>query len=90
MARVFEGMFIGGRAISTGRTFADLNPADGSVWAQIPDGGLPETRAAIEAAHAAFGTWSSLPFTQRSHYMIKVAEVFEKRKMDIVEAIRDR
>ena len=88
MARIFEGMFIGGRQISTGKTFADLNPADGSIWAQIPDGGLPETRAAIEAAHAAFGAWSSLPFTQRSHTMIKVAEVFEKRKTEIVEAIR--
>ncbi len=88
MARIFDGMFIGGRPISTGKTFADLNPSDGSVWAQIPDGGLAEARAAIDAAHAAFGAWASLPFTQRSHAMIKVAEVFERRKMEIVEAIR--
>jgi aldehyde dehydrogenase (NAD+) len=81
-------MFIGGRSVSTSRTFADLNPADGSVWAQVPDGGRNEARAAIEAAHAAFPAWSALPFTRRAHYMSKVAEVFEKRRAQIVEALQ--
>jgi aldehyde dehydrogenase (NAD+) len=88
MARVFDGMFIGGRSISASRTFADLNPADGSVWAQVPDGGRNEARAAIEAAHAAFPAWSALPFTQRAHYMIKVTEAFEKRRAQVVEALQ--
>lgn len=88
MARVFDGVFIGGRSMSTRRTFDDLNPADGSVWAQVPDGGRNEARAAIEAAHAAFPAWSALPFTQRAHYMIKVAAVFEKRRAQIVEALQ--
>ena len=38
MARVFEGQFIGGRS-ATRRMFKDLNPADGSVWAEVPDCG---------------------------------------------------
>lgn len=88
MARVFEGMSIGGRWVPAARTFADLNPADNSVWAQVPDGGLRETRAAIEAAHSAFAEWSALSHTRRAHHMIKVAEVFERRKPGIVEAIR--
>lgn len=88
MARVFDGMFIGGRSVSTRKTFADLNPSDGSVWAQVPDGGRAEARAAIEAAEAAFPGWSALPFTQRAHYMIKVAEAFEKRRAQIVEALQ--
>lgn len=88
MVRLFEGMSIGGRLVATGRTFDDLNPADGSVWARVPDGGLAEARAAVAAAHAAFAGWSALPFHQRSHLMIKVAAVFEKRKMDIVEALQ--
>jgi len=88
MARVFDGIFIGGRSVATTRTFDDLNPSDGSVWARIPDGGRAEARAAIEAAHAAFPAWSSLPFTQRAHYMIKVAEAFEKRRTQIVEALQ--
>jgi aldehyde dehydrogenase (NAD+) len=88
MARVFDGMFIGGRSVAARKTFADLNPADGSVWAQVPDGGREEARAAIEAAHAAFASWSALPFNRRAHYMAKVAEVFDKRKMQIVEALQ--
>jgi len=88
MARVFDGLFIGGRSVSTSRTFADLNPSDGSVWAQIPDGGRHEARAAIEAAQAAFPAWAALPFTKRAHYMIKVAELFEKRRTQIVEALQ--
>lgn len=88
MARVFDGMFIGGRPIATGRTFADLNPSDGSVWAEVPDGGRQEARAAIDAAHAAFGGWSALPFNKRAHYMIKVAEIFERRQMEIVDALQ--
>ena len=88
MARVFEGMYIGGGWSSTARTFKDLNPADGSVWAEIPESGRAEARAAIEAAHAAFPEWAALPFNKRAHYMLKVAEVFEKRKMEIVEALQ--
>ncbi len=88
MARVFEGMYIAGGWSHAARTFDDLNPADGSVWAQVPDAGAAETRAAIEAAQAAFPAWSALPFNKRAHYMLKVAEVFEKRKMDIVEALQ--
>ena len=88
MARIFEGMFIGGRSVPTAKTFADLNPSDNSVWAEVPDGGRQDARAAIEAAQAAFGAWSSLPFTQRAHFMLKVADVFEKRKAEIVEALQ--
>ena len=87
MARVFEGQFIGGRS-STRRMFKDLNPADGSVWAEVPDCGRAETAAAIEAAHAAFAEWSALPFTKRAHYLEKAAEILEKRRMEIVEALQ--
>lgn len=88
MARVFEGMYIGGGWSATAKTFKDLNPADGSVWAEVPDSNRAEARAAIEAAHAAFAEWSALPFNQRAHLMLKVAEVFEKRKMELVEALQ--
>ena len=87
MARVFEGQFIGGRS-SSRKMFKDLNPADGSVWAEVPDCGRAEASAAIEAAHAAFPEWSALPFSKRAHYLTKVAEIFEKRRTEIVEALQ--
>ena len=87
MTREFKGLYIGGRWWHPGRSFDDLNPADGSVWARVPDGGLAETRAAIDAAQAAFPAWAARPFQERSHLMLKVAEVVEKRKADLVEAL---
>ena len=88
MARNFDGLYIGGRWVHPGRNFDDLNPATGDVWARVPDGSLADARAAIDAAQAAFPTWSALMFQQRSHYMIKIAEVVERRKKDLVEALK--
>jgi len=88
MARVFKGMAIGGGWVSAAQTFSDYNPADSSVWAEVPDGGRKEAQAAIEAAQTAFPAWSTLPFNQRAKHMLKVAEVFEKRQKEIVEAIQ--
>ena len=88
MTKGFEGMYIGGQWLSNGKTFSDLNPSDDSVWAEIPDGGRHEAYLAITAAQEAFGEWSSLPFNQRFKYMMKVADIFEKRKMDIVQALQ--
>lgn len=82
-----EGMYVGGGWAATSRTFPDYNPSDGSVWANIPDAGVAETRAAIQAAHDAFPTWAALPFTQRAALMLKAGHIFEGRRMEIADAI---
>lgn len=86
MVKVFDSMYIGGAWISSGKTFSDLNPSDGSIWAEVADGGHQQARDAIEAAHAAFDAWSALPFTERAHYMLKVADILEKRQADFATA----
>ncbi len=83
-----KGMYVGGRWASGSGTFADINPSDGTQWATIPDAGRAETRAAIEAAQAAFTEWSEMPFTHRAHHMLKVADVWEKRIPDFVAAMQ--
>ena len=88
MPKQFKGLSIGGQWVTTATTFNDLNPADGSVWAEVPDASLTETTMALRAAQQAFAPWAALPFQQRSHYMIKIAEVVERRKDDLVEALR--
>ena len=88
MNKMFDRIYVGGNWSSTPRMFSDLNPADGSVWAQIPDSGIQETRAAINAAHAAFPAWSGLSHVERAKFMLKVATVVEKRQPEIVEAIQ--
>ncbi len=88
MTQQFKGMYIGGRWVSTGRTFADINPADDSVWAQAPEGGSAEARAAIEAAQGAFKAWAGLPFTERAHAMLKIAAAIGRRRDDLVKALQ--
>jgi vanillin dehydrogenase len=65
--RPLKGMYIGGQWVKPDRSFDDMNPNDGSIWARAPEGGRAEARAAIAAAHAAFPAWSELKFSERAH-----------------------
>jgi aldehyde dehydrogenase (NAD+) len=88
MKQVFNEMYVGGRWWPIDDSFEDINPADDKLWAKVPDVGLEEVRSAIEAAHHGFEKWSDLAFNQRAHFMLKIAGIFEKRKMDIVKALQ--
>jgi len=88
MVQQLKGMYIGGKWVNTGRTFADVNPSDNSVWAEAPDGGRSEARAAITAAQTAYQGWADLPFSHRAQYMLKIADVLEKRTPDIAKALQ--
>ena len=81
-----KGLYLDGRWQATPGQFDDLNPSDGTVWAQVPDAGAAETRRAIEAAHRAFPAWSSLRFQERAHLMLKIADIWDKRTQDYVIA----
>ncbi|HIC60174.1 MAG TPA: aldehyde dehydrogenase family protein [Rhodospirillales bacterium] len=88
MNKIYNNMYVGGRWWPVEKTFLDINPSDDSEWARVPDVGVAEVRNAIDSAHHAFENWSKLPFNQRAHFMTKIAEIFEKRKMDVVKALR--
>jgi len=88
MTKQLNGMYIGGAWVGTGQTFSDLNPANDSVWAEVPDGGIAEVRRAIDAAQGAFSEWAALPFSHRTHYLLKVADVLEKRIPDVAKALQ--
>jgi len=88
MNKIYNNMYVGGRWWPVEKTFLDINPSDDSEWARVPDVGVVEVRNAIDSAHHAFENWSKLPFNQRAHFMTKIAEIFEKRKMEVVKALR--
>jgi aldehyde dehydrogenase (NAD+) len=88
MARTFDGMYVGGSWAAATRTFQDLNPSDGSVWAEIPDAGRMEARAAVQAGQAAFHEWSRMPFNKRADYLLRIADIIEKRRDDVVDAVQ--
>ena len=88
MARSFDNLYIGGSWVPAGSAFDDLNPADGSVWARVADGNGSMATRAIESAQAAFPQWSGLNYNERAHYMLKVADEFERRREDLVVALQ--
>ncbi len=58
-------------AAADGNTFPVLNPFDNRILAEVPDMGMAETRAAIEAANAAWGDWRSRTAGERSAVLRK-------------------
>ncbi len=81
-----RGHYIGGQWVPGMRTFEDLNPSDNSLYARIPDGTRDDVRRAIEAAQAAFPAWAGLPFHKRAKILLDVADVWEHRSADFVNA----
>lgn len=76
--------FIGGRWLAQASTGATLNvtdPADGSVIANVPSCGTVETKAAIEAANAAWPAWRGLLAKERAAIL--------KRWRDLMMAAQD-
>jgi succinate-semialdehyde dehydrogenase/glutarate-semialdehyde dehydrogenase len=65
---------------SSGATFTVTNPATGATLATVPEGGVAETQAAIEAAAAAFPGWAATPAGQRADLMRKVAALMVERR----------
>ncbi|MFT6423994.1 MAG: aldehyde dehydrogenase (NAD+) [Celeribacter sp.] len=81
-----KGMFIGGEWLPSERTFDDINPSTGAIWAKVPEGGRTAARDAILAAQAAYPAWAALHFQDRAKILLKAADVWEARKMDYVAA----
>jgi vanillin dehydrogenase len=83
-----KGLFVGGEWKSTHTTFDDINPSDGTIWAKAPEAVRADAAAAIEAADAAFGEWSAMPFNARAQLMTKVADIIMARQADLVAALQ--
>ena len=71
-----DGEWQGGPA---GKTFAVQNPATGEKLADLADGGVEETRRAIEAAHRAFPGWANTPAEKRSQLLSRAAQLMLER-----------
>ncbi|MBY5662870.1 NAD-dependent succinate-semialdehyde dehydrogenase [Rhizobium leguminosarum] len=67
-AGYIDGIWTSGDAT---KTFDVLNPATGELLASLPDMGAAETRAAIDAAHAAQPAWAARPAKERSAILRK-------------------
>jgi aldehyde dehydrogenase (NAD+) len=64
------------RPAQSGAVLDTIDPTTGEVWAQIPHSDSADVAAAVEAADAAFPGWAALSPTERSDYLLRIAEVF--------------
>ena len=79
--------YIDGRFVSGAREFADVNPADGSVIAQVSEADRGTVDRAIAAARgASAGAWACWPVAKRAAILHKIADGIEARFQDFLLA----
>ena len=79
--------FIDGRFVSGKREFADVNPADGTVIAQVSEADESQVDEAVHGARRALrGEWGRLGVRERAARLHGVADAIEKRFDCFVEA----
>ena len=80
--------FIAGqfRDPAEGRWLEVFDPSTGRGFAEVADGNAADVDAAVEAAQAAFPAWSSLPNSERSRWLSRLADALEARLDDFAHA----
>ena len=83
--------FIGGEWVdaATGETFEDLNPIDDSLYAVAAKGSGDDIRKAIAAAKSAFPAYKETTPTERERWLLRVAEIMERRQSQLVDCLID-
>jgi len=84
-------MYIGGKWVDAvdGKTFEDMNPYTGEVYAHLPAGKREDARRAIEAAQVAFPEWAKTPPSVRRKIFLKAADILESRQDELVKAMME-
>lgn len=77
-------MYINGEWVSGGNgTFEVYNPSSRDVWRNIPDASADDAKKAVDAANAAKEEWAATNHVQRSRYLLKAADIVERRTKEI-------
>lgn len=72
--------YIDGKFVGSKREFADVNPADGSVIAQVAEADRDQVDAAVHASQKALrGEWGRLSVRDRAGIFQRIAEGIESR-----------
>src|SRR5215218_2083087 len=72
-----------------GQTFDSINPANSNVIGEVPLGGRADARAAIDAAHGAFPSWSRRVAADRARLLHRLADTLEARRHTIARIITE-
>lgn len=67
----------------------NYNPSEGTVYSQLPDSDHSDVDLAVTAAAAAFPVWSSMPASNRSTILQRIADLIDRdmNKLAVAESI---
>jgi 5-carboxymethyl-2-hydroxymuconic-semialdehyde dehydrogenase len=77
--------WIGGRRISSARTFTDMSPIDEQPIAEVAAGGAAEVAAAVAAARAAFPGWAAESARERARVLHAIADGIDRRAGELAQ-----
>jgi aminomuconate-semialdehyde/2-hydroxymuconate-6-semialdehyde dehydrogenase len=69
-----------------GRYFENINPAEGKPYSLVPDSDEADVQRAVQAAEAAFASWSSTPAKDRSNILIRIADLVDSNLEKLARA----
>lgn len=77
-------LIIGGEQITTGETFASVNPAKpDQVVGYMVKATVEHANKAVEVAAKTFETWKRVPAAERAAYLFKAADLMRQRRFEI-------
>jgi len=73
--------YINGKLVEpqSGNYVDNINPSIGKKYGVIPDSDEADVQLAIEAAKKAFPIWSKMSDQKRSNYLLKIADLIDKK-----------
>jgi succinate-semialdehyde dehydrogenase/glutarate-semialdehyde dehydrogenase len=82
-----ETLFIGGAwgGARDGETFVSSNPATGELLSAVADGGPADAQAALDAAVAAFVTWSQTTAYERADVLYRAHGLMTERSEELAQ-----
>src|SRR5690606_38229572 len=83
-ANLIAGKWVGADG---GKTTEVFNPATGEVIGVIPVCGQSETQRAIEAAHAAFASWSATTAAERATMLHEMARLIRENSEALAQML---
>ncbi len=87
--KTYDKFFINGRwLVSNSDAFIDVvNPATEEVIGRVGMGNVDDVLTAVEAASAAFHSWSTTPVGERAAWLLKVQAALQAREEEIATLI---
>ena len=86
--KIIDHWINGSLKSSSSDRFGDIfNPATGEVISRLPMGNKKDLEEAVNAAEAAYASWSKTSITKRAQVMFKYKELLESHREELTELI---